>query len=105
MSARELAPRFGDRALFSQLQAVAYLNHAAISPLADPVRAAARRALDELATQGSAGFGTRLAERQALREDLACLLQAQPSEIALVPSTMYGLAALPRAYPGARARG
>ena len=99
MSARELAPRFGDRALFSQLQAVAYLNHAAISPLADPVRAAARRALDELATQGSAGFGTRLAERQALREDLACLLQAQPSEIALVPSTMYGLAALATSIP------
>jgi selenocysteine lyase/cysteine desulfurase len=92
-------PRLGSRELFSQLDAVAYLNHAAISPLADPVRAAARRALDELGARGSAGFGARLVERQALREDLARLLHAEPAEIALVPSTLYGLAALATSYP------
>ena len=94
MTEAALAPRLGDRALFSELRALAYLNHAAISPLADPVRAAARRAMDELASQGSAGFGARLAERQVLREDLARLLNADPVEIALVPSTLWGLAAL-----------
>jgi cysteine desulfurase/selenocysteine lyase len=92
-------PRLGSRELFCQLDVVAYLNHAAISPLADPVRAAARRALDELGAHGSAGFGARLAERQALREDLARLLHAEPAEIALVPSTLYGLAALATSYP------
>jgi len=91
--------RLGARTLFSELPAVAYLNHAALSPLADPVRAAARRALDELGAHGSAGFGARLVERQQLREDLARLLGAEPAEIALVPSTLYGLAALATSYP------
>ncbi|MET0385333.1 MAG: aminotransferase class V-fold PLP-dependent enzyme [Polyangiales bacterium] len=94
--------RLGDRSLFSQLRAVAYLNHAAISPLADPVRAATQHVLDDLATQGSAGFGARLAERQRLREDLARLMNAQPDEIALVPSTMYGLAAVAMSLPWRR---
>lgn len=94
-----MSVQVGVRALFSELSASAYLNHAAISPLADPVRAAARRALEELATHGSEGFGARLQERQQLREDLARLLHAQPTEIALVPSTMYGLAALAASLP------
>ena len=99
MNPAPLQPRLGERGLFSELQAVAYLNHAAISPLSDPVRAAARSALDDFARQGSVGFGVRLSERQALREDLARLLHAQPHEIALVPSTMYGLAALATSLP------
>lgn len=92
-------PRLGDRSLFSQLRAVAYLNHAAISPAADPVLAAAQRALSDLAQEGSVAFLSRLAERQRLREDLARLMNAQPDEVALVPSTMYGLAALTTSLP------
>jgi selenocysteine lyase/cysteine desulfurase len=38
-------------------------------------------------------------ERQQLREDLARLLNAQTREVALVPSTMYGLAALATSFP------
>jgi len=87
-------PRLGDRTLFSTLRAHAYLNHAAISPASDPVREAVQRALDELAEQGSVGFASRLAEREALRSSLAQLIGADDDEIALVPSTMYGLSAL-----------
>jgi cysteine desulfurase / selenocysteine lyase len=93
------APRLGDRSLFSLLRARAYLNHAAISPASDPVRAAAQHAIDELARHGTAAFSARLAEREALREKLARLLGAAESEIALVPSTMYGLAALAVSFP------
>jgi selenocysteine lyase/cysteine desulfurase len=93
------AAQLGDRRLFSELRATAYLNHAAISPASDPVRAAARNALDELARQGSAAFSARLAEREALRSKLARLLGADADEIALVPSTMYGLSALAVSFP------
>jgi cysteine desulfurase/selenocysteine lyase len=93
------APRLGDRSLFPQLKAAAYLNHAAISPLAEPVRAAAQRVIDDQATLGSPAFATRLAEREALRGRLAGLLQASADEIALVPSTMYGLAAIATSLP------
>jgi cysteine desulfurase/selenocysteine lyase len=93
------APRLGDRSLFPQLKAAAYLNHAAISPLAEPVRAAAQRVIDDQSTLGSPAFATRLAEREALRGRLAALLNASTDEIALVPSTMYGLAAIATSLP------
>jgi cysteine desulfurase/selenocysteine lyase len=93
------APRLGDRGLFTLLRASAYLNHAAISPASDPVRAAAQHAIDELARHGTAAFAARLAEREAVREKLACLLGADTTEIALVPSTMYGLSALAVSLP------
>jgi cysteine desulfurase/selenocysteine lyase len=92
-------PRIGDRTLFSTLRAVAYLNHAAISPASDPVREAARRVVDALAEHGSVGFGARLAEREALRQRLAKLIGADDDEIALVPSTMYGLSVLALSLP------
>jgi selenocysteine lyase/cysteine desulfurase len=94
--------------LFPDLRARAYLNHAAISPASEPVRLAAKRALDELACNGSAGFSARLQERERLRSKLARLLGADSDEIALVPSTMYGLTAIAISLPwraGARILG
>lgn len=92
----------GDRSLFPDLRSLAYLNHAAISPLSLPARQAAERALADLARDGSVNFGARLFERQQLREDLARLLGADSAEIALVPSTGYGLAALATSFPWRR---
>jgi selenocysteine lyase/cysteine desulfurase len=91
--------RLGDRSVFSRLDAIAYLNHAAIAPMADPVHAAAQRVIDEQAARGSAMFPTRLAEREQLRASLAQLLHAHADEIAIVPSTMYGLAVLATSMP------
>lgn len=91
--------RFGERSVFSRLDAIAYLNHAAIAPMADPVHAAAQRVIDEQAMRGSMMFSTRLAEREQLRASLAQLLHAHVDELALVPSTMYGLAALATSIP------
>lgn len=98
-------PELGDRSFFSDLRAIAYLNHAAIAPLSSPARDAAQRAIADLAREGSVAFPERLLERQALREDLAKLMGANSREIALVPSTLYGLAVLAtslRWRPGAR---
>lgn len=92
----------GDRSLFPDLRALAYLNHAAIAPLSAPVRKAAERALAELACEGSVAFPERLFERQRLRDDLARLLGAHSREIALVPSTLYGLAVLATSLPWRR---
>ncbi|HEY2735782.1 MAG TPA: aminotransferase class V-fold PLP-dependent enzyme, partial [Polyangiales bacterium] len=95
----DFVPRLGDRSAFSQLRAVAYLNHAGISPASDPVRAAAMRALVEQSEQGSVAFGARMVEREALREKLATLLHADVDELALVPNTMYGLSAIAVSLP------
>lgn len=97
-----MAPRLGDRSSFSQLRAVAYLNHAAISPASDPVLAATRSVLEDTARHGSGNFGARLAQREQLREQLARLLNAERDEIAFVPSTMYGLAVLATSLPWRR---
>jgi len=97
--------QLGDRSLFPDLRALAYLNHAAISPLSRPAREAAERAIAQTALDGSVAFPERLAERQQLRADLARLMGADTQEIALVPSTLYGLAALATSLawrPGAR---
>lgn len=92
----------GDRGLFPDLRVVAYLNHAAISPLSRPAREAAERAIADSAREGSVAFAERLLERQQLRADLARLMGAHTGEIALVPSTLYGLAALATSLPWRR---
>jgi selenocysteine lyase/cysteine desulfurase len=66
------------------------------------VREAAERAIAQLAAGGSLAFPERLIERQQLREDLARLMHADSTEIALVPSTGYGLAALATSLPWRR---
>ena len=100
MTAPADIPKLGDRSLFPELRSLAYLNHAAISPVSEPVRRAAQRALSDLAQAGSVAFPERLAERQALREDLAQLMNARSSrELAFVPSTLYGLGVLATSIP------
>jgi selenocysteine lyase/cysteine desulfurase len=97
-------PRLGDRGIFSALRARAYCNHAGISALSDPVRAAIDRVVCESAEEGSAGFSRRLAEREELRGEVGKLIGARDpgSEIAFVPSTMYGLAAIALSLPWKR---
>src|SRR3954452_18597881 len=100
MSAPVDTPMLGDRSLFPELRSLAYLNHAAISPVSAPVGRAAQRALSDLARAGSVTFPERLSERHALREDLARLMNARSSrELAFVPSTLYGLGVLATSLP------
>jgi len=106
MSAQYDSPhaQLGDRSLFSTLRARAYLNHAAISPACDPVRAAVARVLEESAGEGSAAFSRRLSEREALRQQLGAFLGARDpdGEIALLPNTMFGLSSIALSLPWQR---
>jgi cysteine desulfurase/selenocysteine lyase len=94
-------PRLGDRSLFPDLRARAYLHHAGISPPSSLVRAAVERVIRESAEEGACAFSRRLSEREALRAELGALVGASDSqsEIALVPSTMYGLSAIALSVP------
>jgi len=85
------APKLGDRSLFSSLSAVAYLNHAAIAAPADPVRAAARAAVDDLSSRGTGAFEDWETQRELLRARLAELVGGQASDIGFVPNTSVGL--------------
>lgn len=96
--------RLGDRGIFSSLRPRAYCNHAAISALSDPARAAIERVVRESAEEGSCGFSRRLVEREQLRGELGALIGAREpdAEIAFVPSTMYGLCAIALSVPWKR---
>jgi selenocysteine lyase/cysteine desulfurase len=83
--------RLGDRALFPQLEGLAYLAHAAISPLSAPVCERIREVTEDYACGGMAGF-VRWAPRLAqVRRDFASLISASPTEVAIVANTTQGV--------------
>ena len=80
--------RLGQRSLFADLEPFAYLNHAAISPPSAEVRRAVQAVLDDYATIGGVPAFVRWRDqRERLRERLARLIGAAPSELAFMPST------------------
>ena len=92
-------PRLGDRSLFPQLGASAYLSYAAIAPPSRPVVDAVERALAEYARQGQGAFSYWAEQRERLREQLATLLGARADNVALVSGTSHGLTHLALAIP------
>lgn len=91
--------RPGSRALFPDLEPVAYLSHAAISPPSEPVRAAVASAVEEYARRGAAAVPAALERRARLRGKLAWLVGAQPAELALLPNTTSGIVAVAQCFP------
>jgi selenocysteine lyase/cysteine desulfurase len=79
----------GDRSLFRSLASPCYLNHAAMSPPSDRVREACNAVIADYAAHGAAAWMRHAREREVLRERLARLLNAKPSEIGLVPGTSH----------------
>ena len=84
-------PKLGDRALLPQLGARAYLNHAAISPTTALVQQAVQTVLNSYAVEGAGAFARWVAQRETLRGDLACLVNANVDEIALGFNTSRGV--------------
>jgi cysteine desulfurase / selenocysteine lyase len=78
------------RALFPALTSLVWLNAAASSPLSQPVADAMRRLIDETERQGDVGFSRWLAQKDAVRAQLARFVNAEPAEVAFVPSTSFG---------------
>jgi selenocysteine lyase/cysteine desulfurase len=84
-------PQLGDRALFPKLEGVAYLAHAAISPLSAPVCERIREVTEDYACGGMAGFVRWVPRLAQVRRDLASLVSASPTEIAIVANTTQGV--------------
>src|SRR5690606_31310596 len=87
-------PALGDRALFPDLEAKAYLSHAAISPASSRVQAAVASMLDVQARLGQAVFPEAEALRERVRTKLAALLGTAAENVALVSGTSHALSHL-----------
>lgn len=86
-----MTPSLGDRSLFSTLTAKAYLAHAAISPLSQPVVEAMREVQDDYAAHGVGAFARAQVRLKHLRQGLAQLIDARAEDIGLVPNTTAGV--------------
>lgn len=83
--------KLGDRSLFPSLEGAAYLAHAAISPLSEPVCARIADVTRDYARGGMAGFLRWAPRLREVRRDLASLISAEPDEIAFVANTTQGV--------------
>ena len=93
------APRLGDRTLFPTLAARAYLSHAAISPVSEPVRRSVQALLGDYAAEGLGAFSRWNTQRDRLRVDLAALLGARPEDLALVANTTTAVLDVAQCFP------
>jgi selenocysteine lyase/cysteine desulfurase len=91
--------RLGDRSLFPDLEAFAYLNHAAISPPSTEVRRAVDTLLADYARRGVAAFGGWRDQRERLRARLARLIGASPDDLAFVSSTTRSVVDVALCFP------
>ncbi|UCH29901.1 MAG: aminotransferase class V-fold PLP-dependent enzyme [Myxococcales bacterium] len=83
--------KLGDRALFPDLEGVAYLAHAAISPLSTPVCERITEVARDYARGGMAGFVRWAPRLRQVRQDLASLISANAREVAFVANTTQGV--------------
>ncbi|WP_419191939.1 aminotransferase class V-fold PLP-dependent enzyme [Engelhardtia mirabilis] len=86
--------QLGDRSLFPDLRAGAYLAHAAISPLSLPVAESLRAGVALGETGGLAAFPHLIERADAARDGFARLIGARPGEVARVSSTSAGVSAI-----------
>jgi selenocysteine lyase/cysteine desulfurase len=97
--ARSWEPKLGCRALFPELRADAYLNHAAISPICQPVAEAVQAATTDYARYGVQAFPRWEERRQRLKVDLAKLIGADAGELALGWNTSRGVSDVALSLP------
>ncbi len=89
----------GDRSLYPDLKAKAYLAHAATGPASTLVKAAVNRLMDGYAEQGNLAFFEWMEQRERLRGKLAQLVGAGAEDIALSSGTSRGLTDLALSLP------
>jgi len=92
-------PALGERALFGDLEARSYLNHAAVSPVSAPVRAAALQALDDVARHGVGTVLRWVEQRERLRVRLGRLLGVAPETLGYVANTSTGVLTVAHGLP------
>ncbi len=89
----------GDRSLYPDLKASAYLAYAATAPVSSLVKASVNRVLDGYAERGNVAFFEWLEQRERLREKLGLLVGAPASDIALISGTTRGISDLALCLP------
>ncbi len=94
--------KLGDRSLFPDLEAFAYVNHSAISPLSAPVQAAMAEVTADYGRRGLDAYFTWSERREGLRERLARLMGAEASSVAFVPNTTHGVLYTALCFPWKR---
>lgn len=92
----------GDRSLYPDLQAKAYLAYAATAPVSRLVKAAVGRVLDSYAERGNVAFFEWLEQRERLRTKLGRLIGAKAEDIALSGGTTRGISDLALCLPWQR---
>ena len=95
-------PRLGDRSLFPELRAVAYLAHAAVSPPSLLVARALQTYLSLYARDGALAFGATIEQRGRLRAKLATLLGTTADQVAIAPNTSTGVSDIALSFPWER---
>ncbi|HYJ08287.1 MAG TPA: aminotransferase class V-fold PLP-dependent enzyme [Polyangiaceae bacterium] len=89
----------GDRSLYPNLKARAYLAFAATAPVSSAVKAVIARVLDDYAERGNVAFFEWMEQRERLRGKLGQLVGAQGSDIALIAGTTRGISDLALCLP------
>lgn len=78
---------------------VAYFDHAAVAPLPACARKAIEIWLAEATDQGDVAWQGWARRVEQVRQAAACLINATPAEIALVPNTTYGINLVAEGFP------
>lgn len=89
----------GDRSLYPNLKARAYLAFAATAPVSSAVKAMITRVLDDYAERGNVAFLEWMEQRERLRGKLGQLIGAEGSDIALIAGTTRGISDLALCLP------
>jgi cysteine desulfurase / selenocysteine lyase len=89
----------GKRNLFPDLEADAYLSHAAISPVSSRVARAVEEVTRDYARRGQAAFLDWHAQRERLREKLAAFIGTTAENVALASGTTRAISALALSLP------
>ncbi|MHB8733873.1 MAG: aminotransferase class V-fold PLP-dependent enzyme [Terriglobales bacterium] len=82
------------RRQFPVCERLTYLNHAAVSPIATPTRAAMEFLLADVHGWGASHWQQWVEEQQATRVTLARFIGARPEEIALLKNTSEGISSI-----------
>lgn len=76
-----------------------YFDHAAVAPLPGPTSRAIAHWLEEATLKGDTVWSSWARRLEELRQATARIINAQPSEVALVPNTTSGIGLVAEGYP------
>jgi cysteine desulfurase / selenocysteine lyase len=89
----------GDRSLYPDLKARAYLAYAATAPVSSAVKAAVDTVLDAYAERGNVAFFEWMDQRERLRQKLGQLVGGAAADVALISGTTRGISDLALCFP------